>query len=198
MKLRRQFQILKKEITDEYIKTGNLQEYRKKLDEYSSNLQKAEHELKINSIQIADPNRQHGEEEKLILEEGDKNAMREYYELIYKTRPVMIKESKDEFDYDFDFEIDTENYDPWKEYKMIYKDSFKKGRAYYILKSIPEWRFLMRGQPESTEDNLVSRYNPKRDNNRDSIFTILTVDRYFHERETKEGKYKGKSQAIRI
>jgi hypothetical protein len=32
----------------------------------------------------------------------------------------------------------------------------------------------------------------------DSIFNILTVDRYFHERETREGRYRAKSQSIRI
>ena len=48
------------------------------------------------------------------------------------------------------------------------------------------------------DDEINHPINPKRYNNRDSIFTILTIDRYFTERITKQGLYKGKSQAIRI
>ncbi len=124
--------------------------------------------------------------------------MKAYYTEIVQTKPNMLKEQSEVFDYDFDFDVDLNNYDPWKEYKLIYKDLFKRGRAYYILKSIPEWRFLQIGRVKSAEDVTVSQYNPKRYNNRDSIFTILAVDKYFHERERKEGIGKGKSQAIRI
>jgi hypothetical protein len=110
----------------------------------------------------------------------------------------MIKEKTEDTVYDYDFEVDTANYDPWAEYKMIYKDILKKGRAYYIIKSIPEWRFLQISENNSFKDETSNINNHFRYNNRDSIFNILTIDRYFHERKTKEGLYKGKSQAIRI
>lgn len=199
MKIRREFQLLKKNITDEYIRTGNVQNYKKKMADYSTKLQQAELDFKLKRVQIAAPHREVVESAKLVLNETDKNALETYYNLIEKTKPKMIKEKRsDEYDYDFDFEVDMNNYDPWEEYKMIYKDLFAKGRSYFILKAIPEWRFLQVGRPVTKEDETVSPYNPKRFNNRDSIFTILTVDRYFHERERKEGTYKGKSQAIRI
>lgn len=110
----------------------------------------------------------------------------------------MIKEQKFDLPYDWDFEVDVENYDPWTEYKLIYKDLLKKGRAHFIIKSIPEWKFLQIGRPNSQEDNSFNSINPLRYNYRDSIFNIINQDRYFQERMTKAGTYKGKSQAVRI
>jgi hypothetical protein len=174
---------------------------KQKLDEFHEQLKKENLEHLLQKVQVAAPDREKNAldaKEFLIIFEGDRKALEEYYESIVKTRPEMVKETKTEFPYDDDFEVDLNNYDPWQEYKMVYKDIFRNGRAYYIIKSIPEWRFLQIGQPEGEEDTINHEINPKRYNNRDSIFTILTIDRYFQERGTKEGLYKGKSQAIRI
>jgi hypothetical protein len=155
----------------------------------------------IKNVQVAAPDREKNamdNKKYLILFESDKKALEEYFETVVKTRPEMVKEEKPEFAYDDDFEVDVNEYDPWHEYKLIYKDIFKRGRAYYIIKSIPEWRFLQIGEPQGEKDTINSEINPKRYNNRDSIFNILTIDRYFQERRTKEGLYKARSQAIRI
>ncbi len=162
---------------------------REELEHVLSNVNLAAPDIHLNALD---------DKEFLILFDGDKKALKEYYESIIKTRPEMVKESKLEFPYDDDFEVDLNNYDPWQEYKLIYKDLFKKGRAYYIIKSIPEWRFLQIGEPQGEEDKITHEINPKRYNNRDSIFNILTIDRYFQERGTRQGLYRGKSQAIRI
>jgi hypothetical protein len=110
----------------------------------------------------------------------------------------MIKQQDPEFDYDMDYDIDVDNYDPWAEYKMIYKDIFTKGRAYWIIKSMPDWKFLQIGSVQSSNDESSSEYNFKRPNMNDSIFNTLMTSRYFEERESKAGKSRGKSQSIRI
>jgi hypothetical protein len=164
-------------------------------------MKKEDSEFLFNNLQFSAPEVEKNafDEKKFIfLFENDKNALKEYYDNIVKTRPNMIKEEKHEYPYDWDFEVDLNNYDPWTEYKLIYRDLFTKGRAYFILKSIPDWRFLQIGRPDGEKLEIISEFNPKRYNNRDSIFSMLTIDRYFTERERKEGYYRGKSQAIRI
>lgn len=130
--------------------------------------------------------------------ENDINALKEYYELIYRTRPEMIKVGKEQLNYDYDFNVNLNHYDPWEEYKLIYRDIFKRGKIYYILKSIPEWKFLQIGHPVTHEDDTQSKYNPIRINNRDSIFSLIQNERYFDEREERRGTYKYHSQAVRI
>ncbi len=130
--------------------------------------------------------------------ENDENAMREYFENIVSTRPEMVKETAKEYPYDWDFEVDMDNYDPWKEYKMIYRDLFEKGRAHFILKSMPEWRFLQIQQPKGRNVDSISKFDPRRPNHRDSIFEMITNDLYFNQREKKEGVYKEYSQSVRI
>jgi hypothetical protein len=122
-----------------------------------------------------------------------------YYNLfVQKQRPEMLKEKPVEFDYDFDFDIDENNYNPWAEYRKIYRDALIKGRAYWIIRAIPEWIFLQVGKPDLILEDGNSRYNPKRPNMEDSVFNNLTQDRYFAERERKMNIYQGYSQAIRI
>lgn len=110
----------------------------------------------------------------------------------------MIKQQDLEYDYDLDFDIDIDNYNPWEEYRMIYRDLFAKGKAYWIIKSMPDWKFLQIGSVESSEDNSVSQYNVKRTNMNDSIFNTIMTNRYFDERESKAGISRGKSHSIRI
>jgi hypothetical protein len=174
---------------------------KQKFAEFYEQMKKEDLQYLLKNVQVAAPDREKNALDNnkfLILFDSDKKALEQYYDTIIRTRPQMIKETKSEFEYDDDFEVDLNNYDPWQEYKLIYKDLFKNGRAYYIIKSIPEWRFLQIGEPSSEEDNINNEINPKRYNSRDSIFTILSIDRYFQERRTKEGLYKARSQAIRI
>ena len=110
----------------------------------------------------------------------------------------MIKQQDSELDYDLDFEIDVDNYDPWVEYKLIYRDIFAKGKAYWIIKSMPDWKFLQIGSVQSSDEEIISDYNYKRVNMNDSIFNTLMTSRYFDERYSKAGKARGKSQSIRI
>ena len=58
----------------------------------------------------------------------------------------MLKETKEE-EHDFDFEINETQYDPWEEYKLTYKDLLLKGRKYYIIQSMPDWKFLQVRKP---------------------------------------------------
>ena len=192
---------MKKEIGEEFLKTQNLEDVKAKFDEFQEQMEKEDTEFLLKNIKFAAPEIEKNvfDDKKLVLLfENDKTALKEYFESIVQTRPNMIKEQKYEAPYDWDFEVDIQNYDPWTEYKLIYKDLFKKGRSYFILKSIPDWRFLQVGRTESDHLQSISDFNPKRPNNRDSIFTMLTIDRYFDERMKKEGLNKGHSQAIRI
>ncbi len=181
--------------------TQDQEQAQKVIDEFRQQIEKEDKEFNMSRITVAAPDVEHNfldENKSLIFQEGDKNALKEYYENIILTRPKMLKEKSKEFSYDFDFEVDAENYNPWDEYKKIYKDLLTKGRSYYILKSMPEWYFLQIGRPYSYDDESKYKYNPGRYNYRDSIFNILAQERYFEERYTKEGKYRNKSQAIRI
>lgn len=195
------FNQLKKEISEEFLKTQNLDDVKGKFEEFYEQMHKENAEFLFKNLQFAAPEIEKNvfdDKKLLMLFENDKHALKTYFENIVQTRPEMVKEQKYETPYDWDFEVDVEDYDPWKEYKLIYKDLFRNGRAYYIIKSIPEWRFLQIGRPESDHLDSISDFNPKRHNNRDSIFTMLTIERYFDEREKKEGLNRGHSQAIRI
>ena len=195
------FKELQKQLTEELRVTANKEEAQKKIDHFYQQLKEENTRRLYETVKIAAPDVETNfmdDKQTLLLFDGDKQALREYYDLVLATRPRMLKHQKIETSYDWDFEVDVDNYDPWEEYKLIYKDLFTRGREYFILKNIPEWRFLQVGRPESTEDETLNKYSPQRYNPRDSIFNILTQDRYFHERMTKEGKYKSQSQAIRI
>ena len=198
---RLKFKNLKKLLADKYSKKIDLDEAEAEIEKFNNQLKEEDRQFLLENVTVAAPDREENylnNNKALLLFENDENVLREYYDLIVTTRPNMIKETKTELPYDWDFEVDVNDYDPWNEYKMIYKDLLAKGRTYYILKSIPDWKFLQIGAPHSYEDDSMSQFNAKRANNRDSIFSMLTIDMYFHERLTKEGRYKGRSQAIRI
>lgn len=187
---------LKQQLTDQYNRHQDISKIKKEFEAYFEDLQKESLEFQksqVNTVDNREPEHQY-----LFFFEEDKKALSDYHNLVYKTRPEMIKQTGYETDYDWDFEIDLDNYDPWREYRMIYKDLFQKGRAYWIIKSMPEWKFLQIGSINSCEDESTSEYNPKRPNMNDSIFNILAVDRYFETRYTKSGIGRGKSQAVRI
>ena len=187
---------IRKQLTEDLRTNKDISEYNKKLAQFKDELAHAEKQFiasRVNVIDQSEPESQY-----LILDESDRQHLENYYNLVHAERPQMLKHKDDEFDYDFDFEIDTDNYDPWKEYQLIYRDIFRKGRAYWIIKSMPDWKFLQVGKPQSEETSTHSEYNFKRPNMNDSIFTMLTVERYFEERRSKDNLLKGKSQAVRI
>ncbi len=187
---------IRKQLTEDLKTNKDVSDYNKRLAKFRDELQQAEKEFIASRINIID----HSEPESkyLILDESDKEHLEKYYNLVYSERPQMVKYKNDEYDHDFDFEIDTDNYDPWKEYQLIYRDIFSKGRAYWIIKSMPDWKFLQIGKPNSIDNIAKSDYNWKRPNMNDSIFTQFTIERYFEERRSKDNLLKGKSQAIRI
>jgi len=198
---RLKFKNLKKLLTDKYANKINLDEAEAEIEKFNNQVREENEKFLLENVSIAAPDREENflnNNKSINLFENDENVLREYFDLVVSTRPNMIKEKRTEIPYDWDFDVDVNDYDPWKEYKMIYRDLFARGRAYYILKSIPDWKFLQIGSAQSYEDDSISQFNPRRPNNRDSIFSMLTIDMYFNERLTKEGRYKGRSQAIRI
>jgi hypothetical protein len=190
------FKNLKKALTEDFFRNRDMDRVKAKFEEYYNQVKEAEIANKLKDVKvISDEEPRH---DHILIFPEDRQSLEKYYELIYKRRPEMIKEKSEYFRYDFDFEVDVDNYNPWDEYRMIYRDVLRKGRAHFIIKSIPEWKFLQVGKPNVEENITESEYNYRRPNMNDSIFNILTVDRYFHERETREGRYRAKSQSIRI
>jgi len=63
---------------------------------------------------------------------------------------------------------------------------------------MPEWYFLQIGKTKPNTYKNQSRYNPNRPNMEDSIFNVITLERYFDEREKHENIYSGNSQNIRV
>jgi hypothetical protein len=170
--------------------------YLKQIRTFREELEEAEKNYLRKNINVLDETTP--EKPLLILDEKDREFLERYYNQVYLTRPEMLKHREEEVDYDMDFQIDSDNYDPWKEYQLIYKKIFEKGRAYWLIKALPYWKFLQIGRPEGIEYNGIHDNNYKRPNMRDSIFTLVTIDRYFEERKTKAALYRGHSQAIRI
>ena len=188
-------------MNDELKNTINVDEAQNMMHNFYDEIKKDDIEYLKKNVNIAAPDVEANfldQKKNILLFDSDKQALKDYFDYVVSTRPQMFKEKTYEPSYDWDFEVDIDNYDPWTEYKLIYRDLFAKGRKYFILRSIPEWRFLQIGRAQGIEDETVSKTNPIRFNTRDSIFNILTQDRYFHERMTKEGRYKGRSASIRI
>jgi hypothetical protein len=180
----------------EDFQAGNdISHYQKEIQQFFEDNKKAERDYIARNINLVDEN----EPMKpiLILDENDRAAVEKYYNYIYSTRPVMAKHREEEYDYDMDFEIDIENYDPWKEYQLIYRKVLEKGRAYWLAKALPDWKFLQIARP-SGDIYETHENNWNRPNVRDSIFNMIQTERYFDERRSKDNLLKGKSQAIRI
>lgn len=115
---------------------------------------------------------------------GDEEII-ERYNAKFSEIPQLKKEDGHVDDYDFDFPVDLKNYNPWDEYRMIYKDVLTKGRKYWILQSIPDWYFLQEYRQESETYNGVSFFDPVRVNTNDSIFGALEIDKFRESRVVK-------------
>lgn len=129
--------------------------------------------------------------------EGSLERYFQAYQNFQQSAPRMIKQEEEDLGYDFDFELDEENYDPWEEYRLTYRNIFKNGRKYYILKSIPEWKFLQIGRPKTEVVDVNERY-ALRNNMKDSIFNILAAERYHDERHKKQNLNQGVSTTHKI
>jgi len=165
------------------------------INDFTEQLKAAEEEFHMNKIKLIDESEP---VKKLIFnDEEDIKFYEKYYNLVYLNRPNMTKEEP-EAEKRFDFPIDSENYNPWDEYKHIYSGIYKKGKIHWLLSKMPEWRFLQVGTTSIVEDNATNRKNRLKNNMDDSIFNVLTIDRYFDERLTKKGTYRGRSPTIRI
>lgn len=135
----------------------------------------------------------------IIHSEKEKSLLRKYLEFVLNNKIEMIKEKEAE-SHDFDFEIDEKAYDPWEEYKQTYKDLLTKGRGYFIIQSIPEWKFLQLRKPTpKVLDELVDKSKGEKfRDHQDSIFEILALERYHHERTHKDNRFQQENQTHRI
>lgn len=133
----------------------------------------------------------------LLMNDEDIEFLQNYFNVVYKNRPQMTREEP-EVEKDYDFPIDLEKYNPWDEYKQIYSGIYKKGKIHWLLRKMPEWKFLQIGEPNTIDDITSNPRNRYRDNMDDSIFNTILTERYFDERAKKQGTFKGKSTTIRI
>lgn len=124
----------------------------------------------------------------LIHSDKDKENLQKI-ETFFKENQVELLKNNSEDEVSFDFPIDENNYDPWKEYKAIYSDLLKNGRKYYIVQSLPEWKFLQIRKPRYHMNENYNRISPDLPNMKDSIFHIYSIERYHRERHRKENKY---------
>lgn len=192
---RLKFKEVKKQIAEILQKDGDTDKVNKLLKEYQEEYRKAESQFLGEQIKII--NEDEEAPKALFLNDEDLKFFEKYYNNVYLKRPVMTKEDS-EVEKEFNFSIDLENYNPWDEYKNIYSGIYKKGKIHWLLKRMPEWKFLQIGEVNSQEDQATNPRNRLKSNMDDSIFNVLTLDRYFEERQKKNGTYKGKSQSIRI
>lgn len=195
-RLRLYFKSIKKEYTTKLGMGDYSEEYNERLREFSEEVAQKEHEFKLKNINVIDfveplPNY-------ILHNKEDQNALYEYWRLVYSQRPTFVKHQEQEVNYDFDFPIDSTNYDPWVEYKLLYKDIFTKGRQYWLLKAMPDFYFLQIGRPAGKPTDFFNQRNPQRPNMRDSIFNIMAIERWQDERREKHNIYVRDSQSIRI
>ncbi len=193
------FREYKKQLAEENFWKGENKVLDFNLTEFNKFLEERDKEDRLKLINVIDLSVPEEEKNYNNLGTNAEKYVKYYFDLFIKRfRPIMLKETPLEYDYDFDFDIDEKNYDPWTEYKMIYRDALTRGRSYWIIKSMPEWFFLQVGKPKVTKMNNISRYNPKRPDMEDSVFHFITNERYFDERDKKMNIYNGLSQSIRI
>jgi len=189
------FKEVKKQIAEILKKDGDETQINKLLKEFSEQFKDEEAKFLASRINIIDETE---EVPKVVFtSEEDYKFFEKYYNLVYLKRPEMTKEAV-ESDKRFDFPIDPENYNPWNEYKSIYSGIYKKGKIHWLLSNMPEWKFLQVGEISAIEDVATNPRNRLKPNMDDSIFNVLSLDRYFDERLMKQGTYRGRSQSIRI
>jgi len=192
---RLKFKEIKKQIAEILQKEGDEAKVNKMLKEFSEQFKVEEANFLANRIKVIDESEPVSQ--MLFLDEEDLKFYEKYYNLVYLKRPEMTKEAA-ESEKRFDFSIDPENYNPWDEYKSIYSGIYKKGKIHWLLSKMPEWKFLQIGNISTYEDNTTNPNNRLKPMMDDSIFNVLSIDRYFDQRLMKQGFYKGRSQSIRI
>lgn len=134
------------------------------------------------------------QESYLIHSEKEEAHLRKFFEFTQKNKIVFEKEEEGDY---YDEFVNEESYDPWVEYKNAFADLFKKGRKYFIVESIPEWKFLQIRQPKVVEDNH-SEFSINQPNFRDSFFNIVSLERWFIEKDRKPSLYGSESVSHRI
>jgi hypothetical protein len=154
-----------------------------------------EEDFKASKVRIIDETEY--SQDLILTDQDDLDFLEKYNNIIRSNRPHMTKEEP-EAEKDYDYHINTERYNPWDEYKQIYSGIYKKGKIHWLLRKMPEWKFLQVGDPLTYEDTATNPRNRHRDNMDDSIFNALLTERYFDERLKKEGLFRGKSTTIRI
>lgn len=123
----------------------------------------------------------------LVHSEAEKNHLKSFFNFLSKFKVQLLKpETKEE--QTFDYNLNTDNYDPWDEYKATYNDLFIKGRKYFIVESMPEWKFLQVRKPR-VHDNDFSLERKHDYYMQDSLFHFLSLERYHRERSRKENLY---------
>lgn len=190
-----QFKEIKRQAAEIMNLEGNAEKANELLNNHYKKMLEEEANFKASKINIIDENEKMS---KIVpVEEEDIKFLFNYYQTIYRNRPEMTKEEP-EPEKEFDFNINLEKYNPWDEYKQIYSGIYKKGKIHWLLKKMPEWKFLQIGEPNTTEDIASNPRNRFRSNMDDSIFNTIQIERYFDERLKKTGTFRGKSTAVRI
>lgn len=133
----------------------------------------------------------------LVLSEDEESHLKKYFNFA-KRLNIKYPEAKESDEDGFDFEISQDNYDPWEEYKKTYKDLFAKGRKYFIVQSIPEWKFLQVRKPKVQYDEKKSEFSEMRPNFNDSIFHLLALERYHLDRHRKMNLYNQENATHKI
>jgi len=161
------------------------EEIRQIINEFNSNSSKEKEEFFKKNIQIYE---EHSIPSYLIHSEKEENHMKKFSNFSKNFKVNLLKNNNDD-SIDFDFPIDEANYDPWQEYKAIYSDLMKNGRKYYIVQSLPEWKFLLTRKPRYHVNESYNPEIPHLPNMRDSIFHILSLERFHRERWRKENRF---------
>jgi hypothetical protein len=158
----------------------------KKVDEYS-----------LSKVSIV--NDEEGKEKLLVHSSLEEEHLKKYFSFLKKNEVSMLKKSDSEGK-SFDFEVSHEKYSPWDEYRLLYGDLLTKGRAYFIIKTIPEWKFLQVRKPTpKVLDRLVDRRLGEHIRDiQDSVFEIAALERYHLERKTKVNRFHQDKQSHRI
>ena len=190
-----QFKETKRQAAEIIRTEGNTEKAEELINKHFEHMQEEENKFKNSKVKIIDENEKMS---KIVFtNDEDVEFLRNYYNVVYANRPEMTKEEAD-VEKDYDYHIDLNKYNPWDEYKQIYSGVYKKGKIHWLLRKMPEWKFLQIGTPNTYEDIATNPRNRLRNNMDDSIFSAMQTERYFDERLEKGGTFKGKSTAVRI
>ncbi len=146
---RLRFKEVKKQIAEILQKDGDETRVNKLLEEFADECKVEEENYRLNKVKVIDESEPAAK--MLFTDDSDLKFFEKYYNLVYLKRPEMTKEER-EGEISFDFPIDSENYNPWEEYKNIFSGIYKKGKIHWLLSRMPEWKFLQIGETSSMED----------------------------------------------